>query len=146
MGRQAKQTLVCKDLLKLIEVVGKIADLIQRKDLIKFGENDSFKDRLRLYLENTIEYISNATSFYNIKYVEIDDIDRPMDMSIVINRLFYFTTNLVTILVNKEKDEKVINRSISSLIYYIKMMCSIYSIDSNKIVKSINDYQLNTEE
>ena len=145
MSKQAKQTLVCKDLLKLIEVVGKIADLIQRKDLIKFEVDDSFKDRLRLYLENTIDYISNATSFYKIEYVEVDDIDKPMDSTIVINRLFYFTTHLITILVNKEKHEKIINRCISSLIYYIKMMCFIYNIDSNKIVKSINDYQLNTK-
>lgn len=145
MSKQAKQTLVCKDLLKLIEVVGKIADLIQRKDLIKFEVDDSFKDRLRLYLENTIDYISNATSFYKIEYVEVDDIDKPMDSTIVINRLFYFTTHLITILVNKEKHEKTINRCISSLIYYIKMMCFIYNIDSNKIVKSINDYQLNTK-
>ena len=84
MSKQAKQTLVCKDLISLIEVVGKIADLIQRKDLIKFGENDSFKDRLRMYLEKTIDYIASSTSFYNIKYVEVEDIDRPMDMSIVI--------------------------------------------------------------
>ena len=146
MSRQAKQTLVCKDLISLIEVVGKIADLIQRKDLIKFGENDSFKDRLRMYLEKTIDYIANSTSFYNIKYVEVEDIDRPMDMSIVINRLFFFTTNLFSILIKKEKDEKVINRSISSLIYYIKMLCSIYDIDSKKIIKNINDYQLNIEE
>lgn len=145
MSKQAKQTLVCKDLLKLIEVVGKIADLIQRKDLIKFEVDDSFKDRLRLYLENTIDYISNATSFYKIEYVEVDDIDKSMDSTIVINRLFYFTTHLITILVNKEKHEKIINRCISSLIYYIKMMCFIYNIDSNKIVKSINDYQLNTK-
>lgn len=146
MSRQAKQTLVCKDLISLIETVGKIADLIQRKDLIKFGENDSFKDRLRMYLEKTIDYIASSTSFYNIKYVEVDDIDRPMDMSIVINRLFFFTTNLFSILIKKEKDEKVINRSISSLIYYIKMLCSIYDIDSKKIIKNINDYQLNIEE
>ena len=131
MKKDSKRTLISKDLLDVITIIGDVSNIIQMRDVIKFGENESFKDHLYKDLSQLIDSLSKATLFYNINYVYTEDADNQMDINIILNRLMYHATRLLSAIREKEQNSKKLNKIINSIVFYIKMICLVYDIDSN---------------
>ena len=128
--------------LKLMRNVGLISNLIINKDTIKLKPNEGFKGRLFEYLDECIKALKDITQYYDIEYVEVDDVDMNIDVQLCLNRLYYFVSEIITILVLKDDTKmKSIEKTIAGIVYYIKVICSIYDINMNKIIIDKNDYE-----
>lgn len=128
--------------LKLMRNVGLISNLIINKDTIKLKPGEGFKSRLFEYLDESIKALKDITQYYDIEYIEVEDVDMNIDVQLCLNRLYYFVSEIITILVLKDDTKmKSIEKTIAGIVYYIKVICSIYDINMNKIIIDKDNYE-----
>ena len=133
---------VDKSIFKLMRNIGLISNLIINKSLIKFKEGESFKFVLTKYLEDCIEALKILTLEHGVEYVEVVDVDAKIDESLCLHRLYYFTSEIISVLVlNDDTKMKSVEKAISGIVYYIKMICTIYDINTNKIIIDKEKYE-----
>lgn len=128
--------------LKLMRNIGLISNLIVNKDIIKLSPEEGFKSRLFEYLDESIKALKDITQYYDIEYIEVDDVDTNIDIQLCLNRLYYFVSEIISLLVLKDSTGmKSIKKTIAGIVYYIKVICSIYDININKIIIDKDEYE-----
>lgn len=133
---------VDKSVFKLMRNIGLISNLIINKSLIKFKPDESFKFVLTKYLEDCIEALKILTLEHGVEYVEVTDVDSKIDENLCLHRLYYFVSEIISILVlNDETQMKSVEKAISGVVYYIKVICKIYDINTSKIVIDKEEYE-----
>ena len=127
--------------LKMMRNIGLISNVTINKDFIKFKENETFKDKLAEYLSDCIQALKELTLEHNIEYVEVAEVDSKLDINLCLHRLYYFVSEIISILVlEDDTQQKSVQKAVSGVVYYIKVICLIYNIKVDNIVIDKNEY------
>ena len=127
--------------IKMMRNIGLISTVTINKDFIKFKENETFKDKLTEYLSDCIKALKELTLEHNIEYVEVEEVDSKLDINLCLHRLYYFVSEIIDILIlGGETQQKSVQKAVSGVVYYIKVICLIYNIKVDNIVIDKKEY------